>query len=122
MKTRHLFALVFGFFCLEEAAAQENIMEARESGVGAVVTVVGVVTSDENLGSVRYIQDETAGIAIYPGQDWSAWGGGAGTWRQSLSHRRNHGIQWTAGGRARPDGGLEFWYRPCARATFDHPK
>ena len=75
MKTRHLFALVFGFFCLEEAAAQENIMEARESGVGAVVTVVGVVTSDENLGSVRYIQDETAGIAIYPGQDWSAWGG-----------------------------------------------
>ena len=70
MKTHHLFALVFAFFCLEEAAAQANILEARESGVGAVVTVVGVVTSDENLGSVRYIQDETAGIAIYPGQDW----------------------------------------------------
>ena len=75
MKTHLLFALVFAFFCLEEATAQANILEARESGVGAVVTVVGVVTSDENLGSVRYIQDETAGIAIYPGQDWSAWGG-----------------------------------------------
>ena len=35
--------------------------------------MVGVVTSDANLGSVRYLQDATAGIAIYPGQDWSTW-------------------------------------------------
>ena len=35
--------------------------------------MVGVVTSDDNLGSVRYLQDATAGIAIYPGMDWSGW-------------------------------------------------
>ena len=32
-----------------------------------------MVTSDDNLGSVRYLQDATAGIAIYPGADWSDW-------------------------------------------------
>ena len=41
--------------------------------IGQTVTVTGVVTSDDNLGSVRYLQDATAGIALYPGQDWSAW-------------------------------------------------
>ena len=29
------------------------------------------MTSDGNLGIVRYLQDETAGIALYPGGDWS---------------------------------------------------
>ena len=52
---------------------QDNIFDARTYNVGQTVTVVGVVTSDDNLGSVRYIQDATAGIAIYPGQDWSNW-------------------------------------------------
>ena len=42
-------------------------------GIGDVVTVTGVVTSDANLGSVRYLQDATAGIALYPGADWSNW-------------------------------------------------
>ena len=32
-----------------------------------------MVTSDGNLGSVRYLQDATAGIALYPGADWSEW-------------------------------------------------
>ena len=36
-------------------------------GVGATVTVTGVVTNGEELGTIRYIQDETAGIGIY---DW----------------------------------------------------
>ena len=54
--------------------AQENILDMRENyNVGQTVTVTGVVTSDDNLGSVRYLQDATAGIALYPGQDWSAW-------------------------------------------------
>ena len=54
--------------------AQENILDMRENyNIGQVVTVTGVVTSDDNLGSVRYLQDATAGIALYPGQDWSAW-------------------------------------------------
>ena len=56
------------------SVAQENILDMRENyNVGQTVTVTGVVTSDDNLGSVRYLQDATAGIALYPGQDWSAW-------------------------------------------------
>ena len=54
--------------------AQENILDMRENyNIGQTVTVTGVVTSDDNLGSVRYLQDATAGIALYPGQDWTAW-------------------------------------------------
>ena len=54
--------------------AQDNILDARTNyGVGDVVTVTGVVTSDDNLGSVRYLQDATAGIALYPGGDWGDW-------------------------------------------------
>lgn len=56
------------------ALAQTSILDARTNyNVGDVVTVTGIVTSDANLGSIRYIQDETAGIALYPGSDWSGW-------------------------------------------------
>ncbi len=56
------------------AVGQTSILDARTNyGVGDVVTVTGIVTSDENFGSIRYIQDETAGIALYPGSDWSGW-------------------------------------------------
>ncbi len=54
--------------------SQDNILDVRNNyNVGDVVTVTGVVTSDGNLGSVRYLQDATAGIALYPGADWSEW-------------------------------------------------
>jgi phosphatidylserine/phosphatidylglycerophosphate/cardiolipin synthase-like enzyme len=54
--------------------AQTSILDARTNyNVGDIVTVTGIVTSDANLGSVRYLQDETAGIALYPGGDWSGW-------------------------------------------------
>ena len=61
--------------CVSAATvAQENILDMRENySIGDVVTVTGVVTSDDNLGSVRYLQDATAGIAIYPGADWDDW-------------------------------------------------
>ena len=61
--------------CVSAATvAQENILDMRENySIGDVVTVTGVVTSDDNLGSVRYLQDATAGIAIYPGADWGDW-------------------------------------------------
>ena len=50
------------------AVAQDNILDVRENyNIGQTVTVTGVVTSDDNLGSVRYLQDATAGIVIYPG-------------------------------------------------------
>ena len=62
------------FFSASSLVAQDNILDMRENyNIGDVVTVTGVVTSDDNLGSVRYLQDATAGIALYPGADWSAW-------------------------------------------------
>lgn len=46
--------------------SQANIAEARAMGVGATVTVRGVVTNGSELGSsIRYLQDNTAGIAGY---------------------------------------------------------
>ena len=70
---RHLTAC-FTFFAVAQVYGQQSILDMRENyNIGQTVTVTGVVTSDDNLGSVRYLQDATAGIALYPGQDWSAW-------------------------------------------------
>lgn len=71
LKTTLVAAVVL---CSVNLTAQENILDMRENyNIGQTVTVSGVVTSDDNLGSVRYLQDATAGIAIYPGADWSSW-------------------------------------------------
>ncbi len=54
------------------AFGQENIADMRENfNIGQTVTVTGIVTNGAELGSIRYIQDETAGIAIYPGFNWN---------------------------------------------------
>lgn len=54
--------------------AQVDIFDARTNyNLDEEVTVSGIVINNENLGSVRYIQDESAGIALYPGTDWSGW-------------------------------------------------
>ncbi|MEN8157319.1 MAG: phospholipase D-like domain-containing protein [Bacteroidota bacterium] len=45
--------------------AQENIAAARAMGVGATVTITGIVTNGDELGLIRYMQDATAGIAVY---------------------------------------------------------
>ena len=56
------------------AIAQVDILDARTNfGIDDEVTVTGIVTNDGSLGSVRYIQDASAGIAIYPGQDWDGF-------------------------------------------------
>jgi phosphatidylserine/phosphatidylglycerophosphate/cardiolipin synthase-like enzyme len=47
--------------------AQSNIAEARNQAEGSTVTVKGIVTNGSELGDIRYLQDETAGIAAYPG-------------------------------------------------------
>ena len=70
---RHL-TTCFAFLAVAQVYGQQSILDMRENyNIGQTVTVTGVVTSDDNLGSVRYLQDATAGIALYPGQDWSAW-------------------------------------------------
>ena len=74
MKKFTLLAFSFlAFQCLLNA--QDNIQDLRSNyNVGDEVTITGIVINGAEMGSsVRYIQDGTAGIAIYPGADWSAW-------------------------------------------------
>ena len=66
MKRIILFLLFIAL--VNSAFSQANIAEARTYAVGATMTVSGVVTNGEELGTIRYIQDETAGIGIY---DWN---------------------------------------------------
>jgi len=47
--------------------AQTDIANARTFGLGQTVTVTGVVTNGAELGQIRYMQDNTAGIAGYGG-------------------------------------------------------
>jgi phosphatidylserine/phosphatidylglycerophosphate/cardiolipin synthase-like enzyme len=61
--------------CAGTPSGSSSILAARGTAVGASVTVTGTVTNGAEMGSsVRYIQDSQAGIAIYPGLDWTAWG------------------------------------------------
>ncbi|MBU3927644.1 MAG: hypothetical protein KKB74_07540 [Bacteroidetes bacterium] len=55
--------LITGIFSFSHA--QNTILEARQMGEGAVVTVKGIATNGAELGIIRYFQDETAGIAAY---------------------------------------------------------
>ena len=64
MKKTIILALVFlGIATLTNA--QTTILEARGKGLGTVVTVKGIVTNGAEFGSIRYLQDNTAGIAAY---------------------------------------------------------
>ena len=54
--------------------AQSDIQDVRSNySIGQTVTITGIVTSGSDLGSVRYIQDDSAGIALYPGDNWDDW-------------------------------------------------
>ncbi len=62
--------LLFGAFlllALSTLSGQINISDARATMLGEEVIVEGVVTNGSELGIIRYIQDTTAGIAVYPG-------------------------------------------------------
>ncbi len=62
---RHLFTFLF-LLSPFLSIAQTNIQDARANyNIGQQVTVSGIVTNDSSLGPVRYIQDTSAGIAIY---------------------------------------------------------
>lgn len=66
-------SITIAVFITNFSIAQDNISEARLLPEGTIVIVSGVVTNGVELGSIRYIQDETAGIALYPGSNWSPW-------------------------------------------------
>ena len=42
-----------------------DVDSARIQGIGSLVTVTGIVTNGAELGDIRYIEDPTAGVAIY---------------------------------------------------------
>lgn len=46
-------------------SAQTDIANARTYAIGQVVSVTGVATNGSELGTIRYMQDGTAGIAAY---------------------------------------------------------
>lgn len=66
---KKLILLFFLFFATFQLFAQEiSIADARTTALGETVTVRGIVTNGSEFGgSLRYIQDETAGIAIFNG-------------------------------------------------------
>ena len=43
----------------------QDIATARSQSIGSNVTVTGIVTNGDELGIIRYLEDATAGIAIY---------------------------------------------------------
>ena len=44
---------------------QTDIATARSQGIGSSVTITGIVTNGDELGLIRYIEDATAGLALY---------------------------------------------------------
>ena len=45
--------------------AQTDIATARALGIGANVTITGIITNGDELGVIRYIEDNTGGMALY---------------------------------------------------------
>lgn len=64
---KDLFVLLLLITAIAPAKAQMPIAAARDLALGSVVTIRGVVTNGSELGSIRYMQDATGGIAIFPG-------------------------------------------------------
>ena len=56
-----------GLTLIWSANAQTDILDARSYGIGQTVTVTGVATNGSELGSIRYMQDISGGIAAYGG-------------------------------------------------------
>ena len=70
---KYLITIVLSGLFATQMLAQDNILDLRQNyGEGSTVTITGISTNGDEMGSsVRYIQDETGGIAIYPGTDWA---------------------------------------------------
>ena len=57
--------LLFFITILFGTVNAQDILTARSQGVGANVTVTGIATNGDELGPIRYIEDGTAGLALY---------------------------------------------------------
>jgi len=66
MKIQYTLVVTFFFIIAQYCVAQTSIKDARAEGEGTIVTVQGVVTcADQFNERLRYIQDETGGLAIF---------------------------------------------------------
>jgi phosphatidylserine/phosphatidylglycerophosphate/cardiolipin synthase-like enzyme len=63
--TRLLLFITASFLFLDLSGQVIDISEARSKPTGTVVTVSGIITNSGELGIIRYIQDNTAGIGVY---------------------------------------------------------
>lgn len=63
---RTLIVLLF-CFSISSVYSQIDISDARTMSEGTSVTVEGVATHGAELGIIRYIQDDSGAIAVYPG-------------------------------------------------------
>jgi len=68
LKSTHIGRFIcFGFFLfmLTNLIGQQTISTARLATVGSVITTTGTVTCGNEFGTIRFMQDATAGISIY---------------------------------------------------------
>jgi phosphatidylserine/phosphatidylglycerophosphate/cardiolipin synthase-like enzyme len=64
----------FLLVAISASLSAQTIADARAAAVGASVTITGIVINGSEMGSsVRYVQDATAGIAVYPGAQWTTF-------------------------------------------------
>jgi phosphatidylserine/phosphatidylglycerophosphate/cardiolipin synthase-like enzyme len=69
---KYIYSLFLVVLCATLNA--QTIAVARTAAIGASVTITGVVTNGSEMGSsVRYVEDATAGIAVYPGAQWTSF-------------------------------------------------
>ncbi|HON19386.1 MAG TPA: phospholipase D-like domain-containing protein [Salinivirgaceae bacterium] len=62
---KRFFLLGILIFTFIDSQCQMPIIEARQQQIGSTVTVTGIVTNGPELGVIRYLQDLSAGIAVY---------------------------------------------------------
>ena len=64
-----LLSILFCYFVCQNAFAQISIEDARQMEIGQTVTIQGIAISGAEFNKIRYIQDGTGGLGIYPGDD-----------------------------------------------------
>lgn len=64
---KRIFLAMTAMLALSSVNGQTNIADARTYSLGSTVTVTGIATNGSELGSIRYMQDGSAGIAGYGG-------------------------------------------------------
>ena len=61
---RAIYLILLMLFTISSISAQ-NIANARSQPLGTTITISGIITNGDELGPIRYIEDNSAGLAIY---------------------------------------------------------